>query len=77
MADSNVLVWTALDLALRDDHRCDAGHRHPHRVVSDGDGGTLVHLPDCPRLAVAERWPADVRIGGQHQLNRGEHPVPD
>ena len=53
----------------------DARHRHPHRVAANGFGGTLVHLPDCSRLDVAERRPADVRIGQQqerHATDRGK-----
>ena len=55
LADSNLLVWTALDLPLRGLHRRDIGDRPPLHVAPDRSGRTLVRVSHHSWLGHAER----------------------
>ena len=81
LADSDVLVRPAVGVALPGVRRRHARHRPARRLAADAAGRSVVHLPDRPRLAGAERQPARCtmnvasgletrRLGGQALSSR-------
>lgn len=55
MADPNVLVWTALDLPLRDLYYCYVWDLPPLYVAADHSGQTLVRVPGSSQLGNFEQ----------------------
>lgn len=62
LADSNILVWTAVDVPLRGLHHRDIWDRPALHVAADHPRWTLVRIPDHPRLGDSERQSTNGRV---------------
>src|SRR5262249_14741953 len=62
MADPDILVRAAVDRPLRPLYHQHVRYRDPRGLVPDDARWALVHLPDRPRLARAQRRTSDVFV---------------